>query len=394
MTVIDILIYVAFAFFASSLARKSENYIEDNDISPIHWDKYLTYFVMFFTIIGGIRWMVGNDNISYAMIFSFKEVDFHTKEKLWAMIVYSFQKLGLHWMFGLAICAFVQIYFITKAIQSYRWLLVFIPFVYFGGRYWMDCQNATRQMIVACGFLWSLKFIYERKLGYYLAFIFISSMIHQSSLILLPFYFVPKEYDLTEKKWLLIVVLLGCVVVGQVAGMLSGLSRYVEVIAGATSYEEKYGVDMAKMLNSGYDKEALNFGPMMLSYILIPIFIIWYGAELKEKYGEKIPYFDLWYNFAFFYACSYFLVCNLGHIFIRPFQYFEPFQMVMATMVLHYLWSEYQQYGIRQLATIAFCCVIAVNTSWDVYKASGRRFNTSSYKVSFFHVDEVKRFNL
>lgn len=393
MAIIDILIYVAFAFFASSLAKKSENYIEDNDIAPTHWDKYLTYFVLFFTIIGGIRWMVGNDNISYATIFAFREVDFNTKEKLWAVIVYCFQKLGIHWMFGLALCAFFQIYFITKATQPYRWLLVFIPFVYFGGRYWMDCQNATRQMIVAYGFLWALKFIYERKLGYFLVFVFISSMIHQSALILLPFYFVPKEFDLTGKKWILIGVLLVCVVAGQVAGM-SGLSRYVEAIAGATSYEERYGVVMVKMLNSGYDEEALAFGPMMLSYILIPIFIILYGSELKTRYGEKIPYFDLWFNLSFFYACTYFLVCNLGHIFIRPFMYFEPFQMVMAAMLLHYLWVEYKQYGTRQLVTIAFCFVIAVNTGWDVYKASGSKFESSTYKVSFFHSDEVKRFNL
>lgn len=34
MAIFDILIYVAFAFFAASLAKKSDDYIELNDESP------------------------------------------------------------------------------------------------------------------------------------------------------------------------------------------------------------------------------------------------------------------------------------------------------------------------------------------------------------------------
>ncbi len=47
MFIIDILIYVFFAFFSSSLAKKSENYIGENDLSSDKWDKYLIWFVVF-----------------------------------------------------------------------------------------------------------------------------------------------------------------------------------------------------------------------------------------------------------------------------------------------------------------------------------------------------------
>lgn len=392
MTIIDIFIYVAFAFFASNLAKKSENYISENNLSPTQWDKYLTYFVLFFTVIGGIRWNVGNDSVSYALIFSYKPIDFESNEKLWTWIVYLFQHFGVHWMFGLAFCAFVQIFFITKILQPYRRLLVFVPFVFFGGRYWPDCMNAVRQMIVGCGFLWASKFIYEKKPILYVGAILIGSLIHQSAIILLPFYFIPNKLDITEKRWLLITILLVCVAVGQVAH-LAGLSGYVQTIAGATHYDH-YGASMGEMLASGYSDEALSFGPMMLSYLLIPMFIIWFGTELKHKYEDRIPYFNLWFNLAFFYACSYFLVCNLGHIFIRPVMYFSLFQMVIAALLLHHLWTEYIKYGIRQIPTYAFCLIIATNTSWDVVKSSGKVFEPTTYKVAFFHSDQRKWFKL
>lgn len=392
MTIIDILIYVAFAFFASNLAKKSENYISENNLSPTQWDKYLTYFVLFFTVIGGIRWNVGIDCISYAAIFSHLPIDFESNEKLWSYTVYLFQHFGVHWMFGLALCAFIQIFFITKILRPYRWLLIFIPFAFFGGRYWMDCMNAVRQMIVGCGFLWASRFIYDKKPLIYVCAILVSTQIHQSAIILLPFYLIPYNFDVTNKRWILITTLLCCVIIGQGAH-LSGLSGYVQAIAGATDYD-RYGANMAEMLASGYNEEALSFGPMMLSYLLIPLFIIWFGPELRQKYEDKIPYFNLWFNLAFFYACAYFLVCNLGHIFIRPVMYFSLFQMVIAALLLHYLWTEYIKYGIRQVPTYAFCFIIAINTCWDTYKASGQTLESSTYKISFFHKDQQRWFRL
>lgn len=393
MIIIDILIYFAFAYFAYYLAKQSENNVIENGISPYHWDKFLTWFVVFFSLIGGIRWNVGSDSISYATIFDHVTQDFDdNREILWKYLVYSVQSSGIHWMFGLAICAFIQIYFITKTLQPYRWLLVFMPFVFFGGRYWMDSMNAVRQMIVACGFLWASRFIYQKKLGYYSLFIAIGLLIHQSAIILLPFYFVPNDLRLYEKKYLLIGILLVCAAVGQTPAFQS-FAGYAQMIAGATNYADK-AESLAEILTSGQTNEALSFGPMMLSYLLIPIFIIWYGRELEEKYSEKIPYYNLWFNLAYVYACGYFLVCNIGHYFIRPVMYFCLFQMVLATMLLRYLYDRYYHEGAARNAFYAFCVIIAVNTSWDVYKASGKTFESSTYKISFFHKDQQRWFGL
>lgn len=393
MTIIDILIYVFFAFFSSSLARKSENYIEENDLSPLKWDKYLVWFVVFFAVIGALRWNVGSDSISYSVMFSRVKPDFsESKEMIWKIFVDTFQQMGLHWSLGMGICALVQILFITLALKPYRWLLVFVPFALFGGRYWLDCMGAIRQMIVACGFLWACRFISEKKLFAYILFILIGSMIHQSALLLVPFYFFIDRLRLTDKRTVLIAVLLGCVIAGQTPAF-KGLAGYAEMIAGATNYDDK-AEEISELLTSGQTDEALSFGLMMMSYLLIPIFIIWFGRDLEEKYGDQIPCFNIWFNMAYIYACGYFLVCNISHYFIRPVMYFSLFQMVMAAMTLRYLWLEYKRYGLKQVAALAFCCVIAVNTVWDVYKSSGKPFESTTYKLFFFHKDQRAWFRL
>lgn len=388
MLLFDLFIYGFFAWVGYYLAKKSETYVEDNEIPYTSWDKYLIYFVIFFTIIAGIRWNVGADCLSYAYIFSKPDYVPYTKESLWWLLVSFIHKTGFHWTIGLAICGFVQVFFLTQALKNYRWLLVFLPFVFFGGRYWMDCMNAVRQMMVACGFVWASRFIVERKIWYYIAFVACASFIHQSALILLPFYFLYPSIDISAKRFTLIGILIACLVLGQTPAFQS-FAQYFKFVADATDYEG-YGVSMTQLLLQGQTDLGLSFGPMMLTYILIPIFIIWYGPEIKEQFADKIPMFNIWYNLAYFYACGYFLVCNISHLFIRPMMYFELFQMIMATILLYYLWAEYKEYGIRQTVTLLFCFVISLNTVWDVAKSSGLspRLETKTYKTFIFHTSK------
>lgn len=65
MFLFGILVYVGFALAMSSLAYRSYC------ISPggENWDKYLKWYVAFFTVICAVRWNVGADAITYAFMF-------------------------------------------------------------------------------------------------------------------------------------------------------------------------------------------------------------------------------------------------------------------------------------------------------------------------------------
>jgi uncharacterized membrane protein YqjE len=70
--------------------------------------------------------------------------------------------------------------------------------------------------------------------------------------------------------------------------------------------------------------------------------------------------------------------------------------MVIAALLLHYLWTEYRSYGARRFTTLFFCIVIAMNTVWNVTKASmsGYYFEAVTYKTLFFHQDLIKAHGL
>lgn len=385
MLLLNILIYIGFALIMSYLAVHSFLYFCDNQ----RWNKYLQFYILFFTIICAIRWNVGVDSISYAKIFEYGdsrkfgeingEVLFHGFAEL-------LSRLNIHFSIGLGICAFAQIFPITKALKDYQYILITLPFVLFGSRYFLDLNNGVRQMIVASIFVYASRFIVDKKPWHYLAFIIGGSLIHQSTYMLLPFYFIPSQLCIANKRRIMLIVFTLCFIAGQTPSF-QNYAGYIENLINILGYES-YATRATLFLKQGKTSEALAFGPMMLSYVLIVYYIIWFGPYLKKRYEDKIPYFNIWYNFSFFYACTYFLVCNISHIFIRPVQYFELFQMIIASLLLYeFRYSEFR----NQLLYISFICIIWVNISWNVIKSYGLKRESTIYKTFLFHQEEVQK---
>lgn len=385
MFLINLFAYIAFACIMSNLA-KSANQLES---SGVGMNKYLKGYVAFFTIICAIRWNVGADAISYAYMFEngdYRKLDDINGEVLFYGLTKLSSLLGLPFVIGMGLCAFLQIYPITKALQEYKYVLVVLPFVLFGSRYFLDLNNGVRQMIVASMFIYASRFIVDKKAWHYAIFIVLGAMIHQSAYMLIPFYFIPNKVIIADKRKLMLLVFTICFIMGQ-SPAFQGAITYAEDLAklfGYEGYTERVGL----FLSQGKTDESLAFGPMMLSYLLTAYFTIWFGPYLKEHYEDKIPYFNLWYNLSFFYACAYFLVCNVSHIFIRPVQHFELFQMIIVSLLLYeFRYSEFR----NQLLYVSLLVILWVNTSWDVTKSSGLRKECSTYKVFFMHLDQVNR---
>ncbi len=379
-----ILIYVLFAAIMSSIAKRSCAYSTEGE-----WDKYLKWYIAFYTVICAIRWFVGVDSAGYAS--SLMNGDNRSLYDLNGEIVlYYLNKLsagiGLHFVFGMGLYAFLQIYPITKALKEYKYILITLPIVMFGSRYFLDMNNAVRQMIVGSMFIYTSRFIFDKKPWHYAAFILLGATIHQSTYMLIPFYFIPNRFTLADKRWWMMGIFTICFIAGQTPTFQSFIS-IAEELANLSGYE-KYAERTTEILSQEKTSEALAFGPMMLSYLLTAYFTIWFGPYLKERYEEKIPYFNLWYNFSFFYACAYFLICNISHLFIRPVMYFELFQMVIVSLLLYDLWLTEMR---NQLIFICILLTLWVNISWNVTKSYGKRWEATTYKVFFLHQSEVNR---
>lgn len=388
--IIELAIYLVFALILSYLAKESENEEEyqmgvtASVESGCHsWNRYLSMYVAFFTIIAAVRWNVGSDSLSYSLIFENGYVRDSSTEYIFDWLVDVVHGASFSGAFGLGIMAFIQIFFITKALQKYKYILVVLPFVLFGGRYWQDLTGACRQMMVAAIFLWSLRFVVDRKPVWYFTTIFASYFIHHSALLLLPVYFIPINWRILNKRWLLSCLLIACCVIG-LTPQFQGLANYVQSLSSLIGYDS-YTERVTNMMLNSYTEEKLAFGPMMLSYLLIPLAIIWFGPYLEERFSESIPEFYLWYNIALIYSCLYFLFCNVSHLFIRPLLYLSLEQMVMAALLLRFLIDRYRVSVRWQMACLLFCAVVVLNTTWEIFKAAGMPYEITTYKTVFFN---------
>ena len=395
MFLFDIFIYLLFAYimflFSSSSFYKNE---ENKGVL----DKYLWGFVAFFTIISAIRWGVGVDSISYATCFMSGATDheiagqINEKELLNKFFIHLIHDLGLHFSIGLGLYAFFQIFFLTKALEKYKYILLYMPFILFGSVYYQNLMNGVRQMIVACGFVWASRFIVERKPLHYFLFICIGYFMHTSTLILLPLYFIPFSFALQQKRNLLLCIYTLCFILGN-SPQFGNIVSYVEGLTKLIGYEN-YADNAVKFLSGDYAEEVRSLGPMQLSYLLTGYFIIWFGPKLDITYAKQIPYFNLWFLFAYLYGCFYFLFCNVSHIFIRPVLYLCLFQMILCSLLLYdfccNLKNKFYYYS-RAL----FVCVIWTSTVWSIYKSLnytpvGKR-EYVTYKVFFMNDSEVKK---
>lgn len=395
MFVVDTLIYIFFAYVMFLYAKKSYLLYQNN----AKIDKYLWLYIAFFTIISSIRWRVGVDTYTYAEEFitgiSGNDANFRVERNEIAMtwLVHTVHNLGLHFTVGMGILAFLQIFFITKSALVFKPILIFVPIAMFGSCYFLDLMNAVRQMIVACGFLWFSKFIYEKKFIKYVVCVLLFSYIHSSAIILLPFYFILQSMKLSDKKKLMLCIYTACFVIG-LSPQFQGLIKFAENIAELSGYSD-YTVRVGGML-SGETSETRSLGPMQLSYLMIGYFIIIYGTRLRKKYGKAIMPFNVWYNSSFIYGCGFFLMANTSHLLIRIFQYFELFQMLMLSLLLYDFWLEHKSRSKKHALYIILVFTIWFNTSWNMLKSNN--FNTdpmgienNTYKFFFMHMDEINK---
>lgn len=380
MFIFEILIYVFFAYFMYSLARRSDELYPNEEV----WDFNIILYIAFFTIISAIKYCVGGDYFSYARIFEEGMIveERADQEIIWNTIVEISGNLHLHSGIGFGICAFLQIYFLVKACGDKKYLLITLPVVMFGSRYFIDMEGAIRQMTAACFFIWFSKFIVERKLLKYVVCVFIASCFHHSALILLPLYLIPPGFTLSDKPKMMTAIFLACVMLGFTP-QFNNVVPYIEnlaVLFGYSGYESRVSV----FLTDASAQEALSFGPMMLSYLLTALAIIWFGPLIRRKYLADSELLNLWYNLSFVYACAYFLIANTSHFFIRPVQYLEFSQMMTAALLLYTLINE-MQVGNYKYYAIGFIIVLWTNISWDIMKNYENPYNLSSYKTILFN---------
>ena len=384
--IFNLCIYLFFAWIMSYMAKKSYALNEDSN----HMDGYEWGYIAFFTAICAFRWNTGVDCFAYTLrlIRGFEPEEGNT-EYLYNGLTQFIAENHLPFSIGLGAMAFGQIFPLVKALQRDRYVLITLPYVLFGNCYFLSYMNGVRQMIVASMFVYACRYIKDRKVGYYLGFIVIGSLIHHSALMLLPLFALGYCHKIIasvgDRRLLLTGIYIGCVILGYTPSF-QGLISYAEMFSEAAGYDN-YTDRMGLFLSEGYSDEVHSFGLMMMSYFMVGLSIIWFGPFLKERYEDKIPCFNIWYCFAVAYGCLYFLVCNVSHVFIRPVQYFQPFQLIMASLLL---WEFVSTPKFKNWA-MAFVIIIWCECSWNLFKNQNENSSSNYHLVWFYDLSRYYR---
>lgn len=383
MFLFDICIYVILAWLMCNFARQSFNYsLEMEDEESARTNKHMWLFWLSFAVICGIRWNVGVDCGSYIMFFKNGFVNKKSVEHLWDALVLGVYNLHLHYAIGMAITAFVQIYFATKIASKYRYILIFLPLALFGGSYFLDWCNAVRQMMAACIFVYSTQYILHKKLLPYLLCIFAASQIHHSASMMYVMYVFayirPDRMSFSNKRTICTTIFMVCFILGITPQFKNFIGFFNFLVDNLDKYDYVANIVQQTVIKGEFNSRS--FGPMQISYFLTALATIWYGPELREHFRDGLPYFDLWWLFSFIYGCGYFLVCNVHFMFIRPFMFFQPFQLLIVSLLLFHFYIN----GKKGMFTMLIMA-IWFNIFWNVFKSSGIPYESVTYKLFLFH---------
>ncbi|WP_372377732.1 EpsG family protein [Vibrio natriegens] len=296
----------------------------------ISWEILSIFFI--FSFISGVRWNVGVDYKNYlANYLSYQETGLliYEHEIGFTFLTKLIADIGFHYSVYFAILAFLQISVIYVTFKNERYLYVYLGAVIIGGFHYLSWMNGIRQMIAATIFVYSIRYIVERRLILYVFFIVIAFLFHKSILLLLPLYLIPKITCFNNRFFTLILVVLS-IVIGSF-DFLNTISQYMIGLLNFINYDF-YAENISVLADEVHQR---NIGPRALVIIFTYLVTLFYHNRL-------VSYFEgTNYNYYFGISTVGLLLSNLlvnaHHIFLRPVTYLTIFSLITTSYLLVYI---------------------------------------------------------
>lgn len=300
------------------------------------WKFEIIFPLVLFAIIFGMRYNVGVDHLAYLEGYLWKE---HAGkgELLFNLLSEIGWKMNLHYVIYFAIIAFIQVIFFFYAFKDERFLFPFLVFFLFTNGDWMFWMNGIRQALAMCIWIFSIKYIEDKKFWKYLSWCIVAFLFHRSAIVLIIFYPILKNGKDYFKSIPLQLILL--------ASAFAFREIFSEVIMRIEPIITFYSNIIGGELYSSYDIEGLKesfikpegTGLAYIFKIILNVGIILYSKKLKLFYNNKR--FNIIYFF-FFIGLVTLYMFPAGFIAItRPFRYFYIFQTIMYAYFLYFLYK-------------------------------------------------------
>lgn len=283
-----------------------------------------------------MRYDVGADHLGYLHGYLDK-IHVGKNEPLFFLFAEIGWRLNWHYVLYFGVIAFTQALFFFYAFNNERYIYPFLVFFLFTNGEWGFWMNGIRQALAMCIWIFSIKYIEDKKLWKYLIWCVVATLIHKSAIVLIVFYPILRNGRDYFKSIPLQLILLGSAFI--LKEVFYVVFSYIEPLIN--TYTNILGSDMY----SGYNTEVLmesfrksdGTGLVYLFRIILNVIIILYSKRLKLYYNSKR--FNIIYFF-FFFGLLTMYVFPVGFISItRPFRYFYIFPSIMYAFFLYYLFK-------------------------------------------------------
>jgi len=323
---------VLFAVYAS----KNNSYISSSGlvIQRSFWRFEILFPLVLFAITFGMRYGVGVDHLGYLQGY-LEKIHVGKNEPLFSLLSEIGWRLNWHYVVYFSVIAFIQIVFFFYAFKDERYLYPFLVFFLFTNGDWQFWMNGMRQAIAMCIWIFSIKYIEDKKFWKYLIWCVVATLFHNSAIFLIVFYPILKNGKDYFKSIPLQLILIAAAFIlqGSFSVVLSRIEPLINIyinILGADLYSSYYIEGLTESF-----RDSTGTGLVYLFRILLNITVILYSKKLKLFYNSKR--FNIIYFF-FFIGLFTMYIFPVGYIAItRPFRYFYIFQSIMYAYFLYYL---------------------------------------------------------
>lgn len=319
--------------YIAYLCNNKQDYILKDKSKYIHI--ILTFIIIFYTTILGLRKDVGIDYGSYLHIFKiYKFTDNISDEDLiYQIFAPLIVKYGIHYNFFIAFLAFVLIYSLINTFKDKLSLLYIYVFYFFTGLIMLTSLSIMRQYGAYFLVLYSFSCFFSKKYKKSIFIFIIAFTLHKTCIVYLPFLFL-RQIDIFKHKWLQFILLFTSFFIGESIfkyilnnELMDALTPYLGK-SDYTAYTNSY--NFTQMSNTSQD--VVNTGLYKYFLLVLDICIIYYSTRLKQLYTK--------YNIIFFYNLYIFGIIgqnifSFNEITSRIFIYFEYYRIYILSILTY-----------------------------------------------------------
>lgn len=343
-------------FYIASL--KGSYYKDTNGLIKEHsfWKVEILFPLLIFATVFGMRYDVGTDYLNYLFEYKYYDINNSNYELFFSFITHLCRKNGLHYCIYFGILAFIQIFFFFYAFKKERHLYPFLILFLFFTNDWLSWMNIIRQSLAMCIWIYSLKYIEEKKIWLYFLWVFVAFLFHRSAIILFLFYpILVKDIDYFKNIPLQLILILFSILFrmyfeNSIMYFEELINFYASLLGKDDFYINAYNIDILK---TDFSDVTINIG--FFFKLIANIVVILYSKRMKSFYNNKR--FIIIY-FLFFVGLLSFYIFPAGAISIsRPFRYFYIFQGITYAYFIYYLIKSHIDYN--KLVALFFILLFA-----------------------------------